>query len=448
MTAVCIIGQDSTGAALLRVLTLSDHNTRVVILGVTMLGLACGVVGSLMLLRRRALLGDALSHATLPGIGLAFMVGVAAWGEGKSMPLLLTGAAIAGACGVACVLLIRRLTHLKEDAAMGIVLSVFFGAGVAVLGVVQQMQAGSAAGLESFIYGKTASMLGREALGIVAVAGLVALVVAVMFKEFRLLCFDEGFARAEGWPVLLLDSGLMALVTLVTVIGLSSVGLILVIAMLVIPPAAARFWVNRMGAMTVVAAGVGAVGGAVGAALSATFSKLPSGAMIVLTTAGLFAVSMIFGTARGLAPRAVEAGRNRRRAERQHVLRGLYELEESGACPTIGSVAQQRGWKEAQAQRLVRRAEAARLVRREGARVCLTRSGRAEAERITRNHRLWEAYLIHYADVAPSHVDRDADEIEHVLGEEMVAKLERLVEEGSQEVPASPHAILGAEAKA
>src|SRR5687768_13697894 len=131
----------------LRVIFLRDYNTRVVVLGTTLLGLAAGTIGSFMLLRKRALMGDALSHATLPGIGLAFIVAVAAGQTGKSLPVLLAGAVVTGVLGVLAVLAIRNFTRLKEDAALGIVLSVFFGAGVAVLGVIQKMGTGSAAGL-------------------------------------------------------------------------------------------------------------------------------------------------------------------------------------------------------------------------------------------------------------------------------------------------------------
>ena len=141
-----------------RLLLLEDYNTRVVLLGTTLLGLAAGAVGNFTLLRKRALMGDALSHAMLPGVGLAFVLVTLGGGDGKSLPLLLAGAALTGVLGLAAILFIRNATRLKEDAALGIVLSVFFGAGIAVLGVAHQMKTGHAAGLESFIYGKAASM--------------------------------------------------------------------------------------------------------------------------------------------------------------------------------------------------------------------------------------------------------------------------------------------------
>ena len=221
-----------------RVLLLQDYNTRVVMTGTGLLGMAAGLVGSFTLLRRRALMGDALSHATLPGVGLAFLLAPYLGLDGKSLPVLLTGAALSGILGVVAILYIRNLTRLKEDAALGIVLSVFFGAGIAILTIVQQVPSGHAAGLESFIYGKTASMIASDAR-LIAVAGLLSvIIIALMYKELTLLCFDEGFAGSRGYPVLILDLLLMALVVIVTIIGLQAVGLVLMIALLVIPAAA------------------------------------------------------------------------------------------------------------------------------------------------------------------------------------------------------------------
>ena len=316
-----------------RVLTLRDYNTRVVVTGTTVLGLAAGVLGCFALLRKRALMGDALSHATLPGIGIAFMAAVNAGASGKSLPLLLAGATISGLLGLACILLIRNLTRLKEDTALGIVLSVFFGVGVAVLGVAQRMGGGHSAGLESFIYGKTASMTAADAALISAVAVIVLAACVLLFKEFRVLCFDAAYARTQGWPVVLLDVAMMTLIVAVTVIGLQAVGLILVIALLIVPAAAARFWTERLGAMTVIAGVFGALSGLIGSAVSALLPNLPSGAMIVLTGAAMFLFSMAFGSARGVLVRWLNRRAFENKVRRQHLLRAAYELIESGEAP-------------------------------------------------------------------------------------------------------------------
>jgi len=436
-----------------RVLMLRDYNLRIVVLGTTLLGSAAGMVGSFTLLRKRALMSDALSHATLPGIAIAFIV-ASQWGMvGKSLLLLLVGATASGLLGVATILAIRRLTRLKEDVALGAVLSVFFGAGAALLGVIQQMQSGHAAGLESFIYGKAAS-LGIADIRLIGWAAVICGAgCLLLFKEFKLLCFDEGFAASRGFPVVGLDLGMMALVVLVTIVGLQAVGLILIIALLIIPAAAARFWTERLGGMFIASSGIGAVSGLLGAMISALFSRLPSGAMIVLVCASMFGVSLVLGPARGLLKRVRHRIRINRTVDRQHLLRALFELLENRAAAVddggrdlsidLEALVPRRSWSRRRLLRAIRRAQRDELVEWVGDRLKLTRRGRIEAARLTRQHRLWELYLIHYADVAPARVDRDADAIEHVLEAEVVAELEALLAREQAAIPASPHQLPG-----
>lgn len=437
---------------LLRVLLLKDYNTRVVIIGATLLGGAGGLVGSFTLLRKRALMGDALSHATLPGIAIAFMAATYAGINGKSLPILLAGATATGLVGVGAILVIGRLTRLKEDTALGAVLSVFFGAGVALLGVVQQMQQGHAAGLEAFIYGKTASMGAGDAW-LIAAAAIWSIAVSLMlFKELKLLCFDEGFAGSRGYPTILLDLTLMALVVIVTIVGLQAVGLILMIAVLVIPAAAARFWTERMSAMMLISAVLGALSAMVGAAMSALFANLPSGAMIVLVCTAFFCLSLVLGRQRGLLVRWLRRERLNRSIDRQHLLRAMYELLEPArgvepgtarprSSASIDDLLSKRSWSQSRVLREIRRTERAGLIRQRDGAVEFTDSGWHEARRLTHQHRLWELYLITYADVAPSRVDRDADAIEHVLEPDVVAELQRLLQAQSGSVPATPHAL-------
>lgn len=436
----------------MRVISLRDYNTRVVVTGTTVLGMAAGVLGCFALLRKRALMGDALSHATLPGIGLAFMLSVAAGGTGKSLSLLLLGATISGLLGLACILLIRNFTRLKEDTALGIVLSVFFGAGVAVLGVAQRMGGGHSAGLESFIYGKTASMTATDAMLIAGVAVVVLATCVLLFKEFRLLCFDAAYASAQGWPALFLDVVMMALIVAVTVIGLQAVGLILVIALLIVPAAAARFWTERLAIMTVIAGLFGALSGLTGSAASALLPNLPSGAMIVLAGSALFLFSMMFGSARGVLVRWLNRRAFENKVRRQHLLRAAYELietdGESANVPVpVAALLEKRSWSPGRLHTEIARAERAGLITSwpVGDKIKFTPDGFEEAAQLVRQHRMWELYLITHADIAPSHVDRDADAIEHVLGPEMIRELESLLDTGrAHPVPTSPHFITSA----
>lgn len=436
------------------VLSLQNYNTRLVVLSTSLLGVAAGLIGAFLLLRKRSLMGDALSHATLPGIALAFVLMVMAGGSGKSLPVLLIGAAVSGIIGLLLMLAIRNTTRLRDDAAMGLVLSVFFGIGVAILGMVQAMPQASAAGLEKFIYGKTASIVMTDFMLIGGTAVLSALACLVLFKEFALLCFDEAFARSQGWPTLLLDVVLLGLVTLVTVIGLQAVGLILIIAFLITPPAAARFWTNRLPSMTLLAALIGALSGWLGASLSALLPRLPAGALIVVVASIMFLLSMFFAPKRGVLGNWLRRHRLRRKVGHQHILRAAYELVESGVenhgrlSPLTNSpfrladLKGKRTWKHRELVKIMKREiRDGHLERLPDDQFRLTEEGFGEAARITRNHRLWEVYLVTHADIAPSHVDRDADMIEHVLEADLVSRLESALRKRGAWVPdpVSPH---------
>lgn len=425
-----------------RLLLGTDYNTRVVLMGSAMLGLAAGLVGVYMLLRKRALFGDAISHATLPGIAGAFLVMQALGYHGKYLPGLLAGAALTGTLGMLAVLGIRDHTRLKEDAALGIVLSVFFGFGVTLLGIVQGMRTGSAAGLESFIYGKTASMLAADAWLLSGAAGLTTLLCVVFFKEFKLLCFDADFARVNGWPARGLDVLLMSLVVLIVTAGLQAVGLILVLALLMTPPAAARFWTDRLDVMLVLSATLGAVGCLIGAGASAVMARLPAGAAIVMAQAGLFAVSLLLGTRRGLLPRWWHQRRLRQNMTMEHLLRTVFEASEQGEETVSIETLRLRLGGAGRSEDVLRRAQRSGWITRYSDRISLNAKGLIKARQQTRNHRLWELFLMHYAEMAASHVDRHADEIEHVLDPEMIERLTALLPEAAADtLPPSPHPL-------
>ncbi len=431
----------------MRVLTLADYNTRIVMFGTVLLGIAGGVIGTFLLLRRRALLADAVSHAALPGVAGAFLVAVAMGVDARSLPLLLAGALVSGLLGMGCVMLITRFTRLSQDAALGIVLSVFFGFGAALLGIVQKMRGAQAAGLNSFIYGSAASMIRTDALLIGLAAAVVIVVAALLFKEFRLLTFDAAFAAVDGWPAGRLDLLLMSLVVAITVLGLQAVGIVLVIAILIVPAASARFWTESLRVMVLVAALIGAVGSYLGTAISALAPRLPAGAVIVAALGTLFLVSFLFGGSRGVVRAVITRDRAIRRTVRQNLLRMLYECEESGmdhdADEQMRYLSASRRWTAARLRSALGRLEREGLVYRvPGEPWQLTRTGRYEAMRVTRNHRLWEVYLLEYADTAAAHVDQGADYIEHVLGDALVAELEEAVPGYGRTLPPSPHSLV------
>jgi manganese/zinc/iron transport system permease protein len=436
------------------VLFLTNYNTRLVVLSTLILGIASGVVGSFLLLRKRSLIADALSHACLPGIGVAFYLMTALGGYGKFLPGLLLGASISGVLGILVVMAIKNTTRIKDDAAMGIVLSIFFGAGIAILGMIQAMPSASAAGLESFIYGKTASLLQHDFWLLTSIAVVTVICCILFYKEFTLVCFDQNYAASQGWPVLVLDVFMLLLVAAITVVALQAVGLILVIAFLIIPSAAARFWTHQLGKMLWIAALIGGFSGWLGSSLSALLPDFPAGAVIVLAAGIVFLLSMIFGPAKGVLVRHREHSKLKMKIGREHFLRAVYEILERSAnreslevsnLPILRKeLESHRSWCAAELKALLQLAKREDHIEQvDSEKLLLSESGFGEATRLARNHRLWEMYLIEYADVAPNNVDRGADTVEHVLGADIVRKLEEKIfkNQSALRIPVSPHNI-------
>ena len=404
----------------------AGHNTAMVMLAATLLGLAAGVVGVFAMLRRRSLMSDALSHATLPGIAAAFLLTAAIGGESRAMPVLLAGAAVTAILGVLCVHGLLRHTRLHEDAAIGIVLSVFFGAGVVLLSWIQQVAPAGAAGLEGFIHGQTAAMGSGDAQLMAAIAVAAVCGTGLLLKEFALTCFDEAFAAAGVWPTGRIDLVLMALLVTVTVAGLQAVGLLLVVAMLIIPPAAARFWTDRLWTLVLAAGLIGAACGYFGSATSSLLPRKPAGAVIVLVAGGVFAASLLLAPRRGVLAQTLRRLGLRLRIAGDHVLEAAHDRGD-GRLPAaaLGHLAAVRGWSRGFTAIVLRSLHRTGRLKRGDGDIVLTEAGRRDGARVSRNHRLWEAYLVTHADIAPSHVDWSVDQVEHVLPEAVVAELER-----------------------
>ena len=410
-------------------------NTALVIVGTTFLGIAAGVIGTFALLRKRSLMADALAHSALPGLALAFLLGTALGIGGKQLWLLLAGATISGVVGVCTVQAISRLSRLKEDCAIGAVLSVFFGAGVVLLSIIQSLGTGEEGGLHHFIYGQTAAMTRGDALIMLICAAATIAFCFVAMKEFRLVCFDRDFAAATGWPVSLLDLGMMGLVTLVTVVGLQAVGILLIVALLVIPPAAARFWTNRTTVMVPLAGVIGGLSGYFGSVASGLLPGIPVGSVIVLVAASFFLVSMIIAPARGLLGTATTQIWIRIRIAEDHLLRSLYERAEpffdQGAAPPpvmIDKLTFTKQWNNSTRWLFLHWCRYRNWInftnKSNGGGIELTSIGSEHAAHLVRNHRLWEEYIATYTDISLSHVDYSADLVEHSLSPAIVALLE------------------------
>jgi len=288
---------------------LQDPNVRWILAATVLLGLSSGVLGSFAYLRKQSLMGDALAHAALPGVCIAFMLS-----GSKSIFLFLLGAAAAGLVATFGIGFVTRHSRIKQDAALGIVLSVFFGVGIVLLTQIQHSDSGNQSGLDKFLFGQAAGMVRSDVLTMAIVSFALVGVCALLYKEFKLLSFDPGFARGLGLPVAVLDQLLMLLIVVAVVVGIQAVGVVLMAAMLITPAVSARYWTERLGVMTALAGLFGAASGVIGTFASAADDNLPTGPLSVLAASALFVLSVLFAPRRGVVSKLLLRASVRRKA--------------------------------------------------------------------------------------------------------------------------------------
>jgi manganese/zinc/iron transport system permease protein len=274
---------------------LSDYTARNVALGSSLLGVTSGVLGCFAVLRRQGLLGDVLAHAALPGICLAYLLT-----NSKSSLVLLLGAAIAGWLAALALLQIVQQARLSEDSALGIVLSTFFAAGITLLTFLTKRGDAQGAGLDRFLFGQAAALIEEDVFVIAVLAAIAIGATALFYKEFKLLTFDALFARSIGLPTQALSVLLTSLVVVAIVIGLQTVGVVLMAAMLIGPAVAARQWTDRLGVMVALAALFGAAAGLAGALISLSAENIPTGPVTILSLTLIVLFSLLLAPARGL----------------------------------------------------------------------------------------------------------------------------------------------------
>ena len=299
------------------------YNATLVTLGASLLGAAAGMAGTFLYLRKNALISDAISHATLPGLGFAFLVAFGFGIDGRQLFILLSGSALSAALGLYFVNWLTRETRLTQDTAIGCVLSVFFAFGVVLLTIIQVIPAGRKAGLESFLLGSTAGMLYSDALLILILSIITALVLFVFLRPIKLVVFDQGYSETLGISVQRVDFIILAVTLAVTVLGMKIVGLILIVALLIIPAVSARFWSERTNIILVTATLFGALSGYIGSAISAVSPGLPTGPIIVLCCFGLFLFSFLFAPKRGVLAVALDHYRFQKAV---HLTQGLLSM--------------------------------------------------------------------------------------------------------------------------
>ncbi len=282
-----------------------DYTFQTVALGSALLGLISGVLGSFAVLRKQSLLGDGVSHSALPGVVMSFiLIG------SKNTEILLLGALVSGLLATLFIISIVRHTRVKFDSALALVMSVFFGLGLVLLTYVQKIPNSNQAGLKRFIFGQASTLLQRDII-IMGVCGMILLILVLLFwKEFKLFTFDGDFAQSLGFSPKKLNLLLSFMIVLAIIIGLQTVGVILMSAMLVAPAVAARQWTNRLWIMVILSASFGATSGVIGTAASSLIPKLPTGPAIVVCVSTIVVLSILFAPGRGVLHRLYQHRKN------------------------------------------------------------------------------------------------------------------------------------------
>ncbi|HPE98360.1 MAG TPA: iron chelate uptake ABC transporter family permease subunit, partial [Chitinophagales bacterium] len=401
-------------------------NVRFVLAGMVLLGIASSTIGTFAFLRKRSLTGDAVAHSVLPGVCLAFLIF-----QTRNLWVLLGGAFVTGWLSILFVDLITSKSRIKPDAAIGIALSFFFAIGIVLLTYIQQTGLPGQSGLNNFLLGKAAAMAPEDIRTMSLVSIVIVGTVAVFFQPFRLLSFDPDFAKATGMPVRFYETLLTTLTVLAVAAGIQAVGVVLMAAMLITPPAAARFWTNKLGVMILLSVLFGVAGGILGAYVSFANNKMPTGPWVVTMTSLLVVASILFAPGKGVFSRWWKKRQYRNKVQRENLLKALYHLEEATpgkqwfGLPEI--MEKRPDLSDALAGQL-RQLQRNGMIEQSQNKYAVTPEGMTEGKRIVRIHRLWEMYLTEKMNIASDHVHEDAEAIEHIITPELEERLAALLD--------------------
>uniref|UniRef100_UPI00404765EB metal ABC transporter permease n=2 Tax=Roseivirga sp. TaxID=1964215 RepID=UPI00404765EB len=398
-----------------------------VAVGAMLLTASSAVVGTFTFLRKKALVGDAVAHSVLPGICLAFIL------SGTKNPIILIiGAFITGWISLLIIDLITQRSKIKEDSAIALVLSVFFGVGILMLTNIQHSGNAAQTGLDSFLFGKAAALVGKDLITFSIVAVVLILTVTLFFKELKIIAFDSNYAKALGLPVRSIDLLLTTLTVLAVVTGIQAVGVVLMAAMLITPAAAARFWTNDVKNMTIIAAIMGSLSGLSGAYVSYVAPAMPTGPWIVMIISAIALTSFFFAPKRGIISRYFTQRKLQVMIMDENLLKSLYHLGEEDANMfkgrKIDEIIEKRYFPRKRLKAALSRLKREGYLARANGEWQFTQVGKQKGQRVVKLHRLWELYLSTYVKIASDHVHEDAETIEHIITPELEAELERMLE--------------------
>ena len=402
---------------------LREPNVRWVVLGIMVMSAASAVVGVFAYLRKRALVGDAVSHAILPGICLAFLLT-----EVKNPWVLLVGAFLSGYLSLGVINLISKQSRIKPDTAIALILSVFYGIGILLLTSIQNSGNANQSGLDKFLFGKAAALVYEDVIVFSSFGILLIFVVILLFTPFKIMAFDRDFAKSSGLPVNTLDAVLSIMTVLAITIGIQTVGVVLMAALLITPAASARYWTHNLSIMILLAAVIGALSGVLGAFVSYRWSRMPTGPWVVTFLSMIAIFSVLFGFRKGVWAKIRQLQQNRTKMLEENLLKCFYHLGEQNTsfrgARKVENLLKRRLFVPNQLKKGLGRLVKKNLLEKLPEGYALTELGVSEGRRVTKIHRLWELYLTKHLHLASDHVHEDAEAIEHIITPEIEKELE------------------------
>jgi manganese/zinc/iron transport system permease protein len=387
-----------------------------VLVGLAVIASVAGVIGCYAFLRRRTLIGDAVSHSVLPGVAIGFML------SGTKDPFaLLVGGLFFGYLAILSIDWIHRKSKLSEDTAIAFVATVYFALGSVLLSVVSGLENGQQAGLKNFLFGKAATLTELDVSVFVGAAMLIVLAVVLFYKPFLLISFNKDFASAQGWKTNRYETLLSLLTVLVITIGLQAVGVVLMSALLIAPAAAARYWTNSLPKMMIIAAIFGAASGVGGGLLSLLGENMPTGPWVVMILFVFTLLTLLFSPNKGFLAIQRRNRSNERQINQENVMKIMHQLGEVGKLKfTISEMLDKRRMDTNVLSKTLRALQKENFIHADKENLLsLTETGRVEAMRIVRLHRLWELYLTQRLKFKEDHIHGTAETIEHLITDDL-----------------------------
>ncbi len=274
---------------------LSEYTFQVVAIGACLIGIISGSVGSIAVIRKQSLIGDGISHCALPGVVLAFLIS-----GSKNTEVLIVGALITGLLSTFLILNIVKNSKIKFDSALAMILAVFFGLGLVLLTHSQKIPNANQAGLDRFIYGQAASLMLDDLIFMIISTAVLLVFIIVFWKEVKLVSFDCEYAQTLGFKTKILNFLISFSLVVTIVIGLQTVGAILMSSMIIAPAIAARQWTDKLSKMIILSSIIGGVCGVVGTIISSLSTSLPTGPVIVVCTTVVTLISLLIAPNRGI----------------------------------------------------------------------------------------------------------------------------------------------------